>query len=532
VHTLLVLALTQLYDSPAVVAIAQLVATAALGSAVLFFVFRHGVRFRWIAPFFLAFALSPPVAVYTLLVWKDVPFCLLTVFWACLLYALAYRRRVGDPFVPGRAAVVVLAVLLVLVATVRHNGLPYLLVLPGLMLAGGLVPRRQLAALVVLAAVLYVGLEYGIGTLIGAHRNTNYRIISLSVEVNPWAALLGDRVGYYTDDPEGDRRILGAFMDPDTLLRTYSPLGVVPLVYGDNRRDTITAEETRAISRRFLRRAAEIAGGVAAATTIVRLLEPDYARGQQIAPQDGRLETFYVTYPGTDGEVRGYLARPRVHAGKLPGVLVIRENRGLNAHIEDVARRAALEGYVALAPDGLTYVGGAPEDQEKARDVFGQAARGRITADVIAGVVSSILIVFFIMVCTAATLYASGQRDITGAADAARALAPLAGRFAELLFAFGLLNASLLAASILPLSTAQVICEGLGFEAGIDRKFREAPISVDLRNASLEDALNTVAAATRTFFRVTAPQTVVIVPDTPAKRREYEEEIVRTFYSS
>jgi NRAMP (natural resistance-associated macrophage protein)-like metal ion transporter len=101
---------------------------------------------------------------------------------------------------------------------------------------------------------------------------------------------------------------------------------------------------------------------------------------------------------------------------------------------------------------------------------------GQARADVIAGVVSSILIVFFIMVCTAATLYVSGHREITGAADAARALAPLAGRFAELLFAFGLLNASLLAASILPLSTAQVICEGLGFEAGIDRKFREAPI--------------------------------------------------------
>ncbi len=97
-------------------------------------------------------------------------------------------------------------------------------------------------------------------------------------------------------------------------------------------------------------------------------------------------------------------------------------------------------------------------------------------ADVIAGVISSILIVFFIMVCTAATLYATGHRDITGAEDAARALAPLAGRWAAVLFAFGLLNASLLAASILPLSTAHVICEGLGFEAGIDRKFREAPI--------------------------------------------------------
>jgi len=97
-------------------------------------------------------------------------------------------------------------------------------------------------------------------------------------------------------------------------------------------------------------------------------------------------------------------------------------------------------------------------------------------ADVIAGSVSCMVIVFFIIVCTAATLYASGHRNITDAADAARALQPLAGKWAALLFAFGLLNASLFAASILPLSTAHVICEGLGFEAGIDRKFSEAPI--------------------------------------------------------
>ena len=97
-------------------------------------------------------------------------------------------------------------------------------------------------------------------------------------------------------------------------------------------------------------------------------------------------------------------------------------------------------------------------------------------ADVIAGSVSCMAIVFFIIVCTAATLYASGHRNIADAAEAARALVPLAGRWAGLLFAFGLLNASLFAASILPLSTAHVICEGLGFEAGIDRKFSEAPI--------------------------------------------------------
>jgi NRAMP (natural resistance-associated macrophage protein)-like metal ion transporter len=97
-------------------------------------------------------------------------------------------------------------------------------------------------------------------------------------------------------------------------------------------------------------------------------------------------------------------------------------------------------------------------------------------ADVIVGSVSCMVIVFFIIVCTAATLHAKGLTHITDAAEAAQALRPLAGKWASTLFAFGLLNASLFAASILPLSTAHVICEGLGFEAGIDRKVDEAPI--------------------------------------------------------
>ena len=96
--------------------------------------------------------------------------------------------------------------------------------------------------------------------------------------------------------------------------------------------------------------------------------------------------------------------------------------------------------------------------------------------DVLVGSITCMAIVFFIIVCTAATLHAKGMTNITDAAQAAQALKPLAGRFAAALFAFGLLNASLFAASILPLSTAHVICEGLGFEAGIDNKMREAPI--------------------------------------------------------
>jgi len=103
-----------------------------------------------------------------------------------------------------------------------------------------------------------------------------------------------------------------------------------------------------------------------------------------------------------------------------------------------------------------------------------QYAQARL--DVLVGSVSCMAIVFFIIVCCGATLYVSGHRNIVDAAEAAQALEPLAGKWAAYLFAFGLLNASLFAASILPLSTAHVVCEGLGFEAGLDHKFRDAPV--------------------------------------------------------
>jgi len=138
--------------------------------------------------------------------------------------------------------------------------------------------------------------------------------------------------------------------------------------------------------RAFLKRLAGIAGSAAAASAMLPLLEPNYAWGQQVAEDDALLETGYVEYAGSAASVRAYWAKPAGGAAALPGVLVIHENRGLNAHIEDVARRTALAGYLALAPDGLTFAGGAPVDQEAARDLFGRSDRGRITDDVIAGV--------------------------------------------------------------------------------------------------------------------------------------------------
>lgn len=138
--------------------------------------------------------------------------------------------------------------------------------------------------------------------------------------------------------------------------------------------------------RSFLRRMAEIAGGAAAAAALLPLVENNMAFASQVDPKDERLATGYETYEGAWGEVKTYVARPARSKSPLPGVLVIHENRGLNAHIEDVARRVALAGYIGVAPDGLSFVGGAPEDQEAARDLFRSSETATITADVISGV--------------------------------------------------------------------------------------------------------------------------------------------------
>jgi carboxymethylenebutenolidase len=123
--------------------------------------------------------------------------------------------------------------------------------------------------------------------------------------------------------------------------------------------------------REFLKKLAILAGGTAAAHALLPLLENNYAGAEVIPKDDPRLETGYINYPGATGEVRAHIARPKGGA-KLPGVVVIHENRGLNPHIEDVTRRVALEGFLALAPDALSPVGGTPQDSDKARSLIGQ----------------------------------------------------------------------------------------------------------------------------------------------------------------
>ena len=138
--------------------------------------------------------------------------------------------------------------------------------------------------------------------------------------------------------------------------------------------------------RGFLNGVARYAVGGVTAAMLLESLSPRFAQAQQVKPEDSRISARYVEYasPEGSGKVRGYLARPAGGGGKLPGILVVHENRGLNPHIEDIARRLALDNFVAFAPDALTPLGGYPGDEDKARDLFAKLDQARTRNDFVA----------------------------------------------------------------------------------------------------------------------------------------------------
>jgi carboxymethylenebutenolidase len=137
--------------------------------------------------------------------------------------------------------------------------------------------------------------------------------------------------------------------------------------------------------REFIKRLSVLTGGTAVALALTTLLEKNMAQAQIVSKGDPRLLTEYIKYSGATGDIRAYLARPK-GAEKLPAVLVIHENRGLVPHIEDVTRRIALEGFLTLAPDALTPLGGTPEDPEKAPAMIQKLESGSTLQNYLAAV--------------------------------------------------------------------------------------------------------------------------------------------------
>jgi carboxymethylenebutenolidase len=142
--------------------------------------------------------------------------------------------------------------------------------------------------------------------------------------------------------------------------------------------------------REFLDRLADLAGSSTAALALLPLLQNDYARAAIVAPDDGRLAAERVSYDSPKGRINGYLVRARAKNAQppvqRPAVVVIHENRGLNPHVEDVARRLAVEGYLALAPDLLSVNGGTPPDEDKARDLHTRTEREDMIAAALAAI--------------------------------------------------------------------------------------------------------------------------------------------------
>ena len=138
--------------------------------------------------------------------------------------------------------------------------------------------------------------------------------------------------------------------------------------------------------REFLDRAAKFAVGGITAAALLDSLSPRYALAQQVDPNDPSISTETIEYdsPAGHGTIRGYLARPAAATEKLPGVVVVHENRGLNPYIEDVARRLAVAGFMALAPDGLTPLGGYPGTDDEGREMQRQLDSGKLLEDFIA----------------------------------------------------------------------------------------------------------------------------------------------------
>jgi carboxymethylenebutenolidase len=135
--------------------------------------------------------------------------------------------------------------------------------------------------------------------------------------------------------------------------------------------------------REFLERAAVFAGTAVAASAAFEALKPNYALAAQVPPDDPAIETAVIEYPSPEGHgtIKGLLAKPAGATGKLPAVLVVHENRGLNPYIEDVVRRTAKAGYLALGPDGLTPLGGYPGTDDEGRTMQRQLDRTKLLAD-------------------------------------------------------------------------------------------------------------------------------------------------------
>ncbi|MCX6355926.1 MAG: hypothetical protein NTZ78_13640 [Candidatus Aureabacteria bacterium] len=223
-YCLYLLAIRQLWDSPAAVALVQIGMTAALGSYIFYFCISRGPR--WVAivviPFFLACVFSIPVGIYTISIWKDIPFALLILFWAFFLFYSSIQKRAGHLLRYAPMSVVWLSLLLVLLCMVRHNGIINIVVIPFLLIIAGLMPWRTFLRFALLSCALFFLLFYLVPHSIHISNRYNPRIQVYASITSPLASIFSGK-WYYSDDYKGDREIIERWMSLEEIRNRYDP---------------------------------------------------------------------------------------------------------------------------------------------------------------------------------------------------------------------------------------------------------------------------------------------------------------------
>ncbi len=229
-YTMVVLAATQIADTPAIIGVLQIVVSAVLGSSIFFFAYRAGVSRAVIAVFWFLFTFSIPIGLYNVTIFKDVPFAQCTLLWAFLVYRLWMNARDRGPLQLSAGLSFVLALLL-MGFLVRHNGFLFVFGIPLLIMATGLLERRSAIRFAVFSWVLFAVLQLGVSNLIGAHGRTDYARLEFWMKAGPVFGLFANPGGYHTDDPEGDQLRMERFVGVETIKREYRRGSFEPLFY-------------------------------------------------------------------------------------------------------------------------------------------------------------------------------------------------------------------------------------------------------------------------------------------------------------
>ncbi|MCP4349670.1 MAG: hypothetical protein GY795_29675 [Desulfobacterales bacterium] len=222
VYSIYTLALMQIADSPATVAVFQILAASALGSYIFYFCVKKGVPFILVFLFFSAFTLSVPNNVYNITLWKDIPFSMLVIFWGFYIFYLGFEKKHGNPLEFSLKKLIVLSSLLVLTSTIRHNGIIYLAFIPLLLLALRLMPLKTWAYFILSAFILFVAVKTTTTFLDKSRPGEAKKFFTFSCGLNPIAAILS-KDWYLSEDHNKDREIIEKLVKIEDLKKSYNP---------------------------------------------------------------------------------------------------------------------------------------------------------------------------------------------------------------------------------------------------------------------------------------------------------------------